>query len=173
MIKYRPEIDGLRAVAVLPVLLFYAGLDVFSGGFVGVDIFFVISGYLITSIILNENAAGKFILKDFYERRAKRILPALAIVVLCTAIASIFILFPGELRTFARSVVALFLFGSNIHFWQESGYFSPATELMPLLHTWSLAVEEQFYLLFPIAFIILWRFGYAVFLRAYNSWYTR
>lgn len=157
--KYRPEVDGLRTLAVLPVILFHAGFETFAGGFVGVDVFFVISGYLITSIILAELAAGQFTLTGFYERRARRILPALIFVMLvCIPFAWLW-MSPRELKDFAQSVVAVSLFGSNILFWLESGYFNAAAELKPLLHTWSLAVEEQYYVLFPLFLMLAWRLG--------------
>ena len=140
-LPYRREIDGLRALAVMPVILFHAGFTVFSGGYVGVDIFFVISGYLITSIILAEKQAGKFTLLNFYERRARRILPALFIVLLaCIPFAWAWLL-PTDLESFARSMVAASTFTSNLYFWSTSGYFETASELKPLLHMWSLLVE--------------------------------
>lgn len=148
--SYRKEIDGLRALAVLPVMFFHAGLPVFPGGFVGVDVFFVISGYLITSLILDEQARGQFSLAGFYERRMRRILPALSIVLVSASVAAWFILLPHELETFGESVIAVVLFVSNILFWWQTDYFAPTAEQIPLLHTWSLAVEEQFYLLFPL-----------------------
>lgn len=157
--KYRPEIDGLRAVAVVPVILFHAGFSIFSGGFVGVDIFFVISGYLITTIIMSELEAGTFSLLRFYERRARRILPALFLVVLCCLLPAWVFLTPLHMQDFAQSLVAVTLFSSNILFWQESGYFNQAAELKPLLHTWSLAVEEQYYILFPLFLMMMWRWG--------------
>lgn len=157
--KYRREIDGLRTVAVLPVILFHAGFSTFRGGYVGVDIFFVISGYLITSIILAEKEAGKFTLLSFYERRARRILPALFFVmVACLPFAWMW-MSPFELKNFSRSLVAVSVFASNLLFWRESGYFGPAVELKPLLHTWSLAVEEQYYVLFPLFVMAAWRLG--------------
>ncbi|MBX3706005.1 MAG: acyltransferase [Pseudomonadales bacterium] len=147
---YRREIDGLRALAVLPVILFHAGISPFDGGFVGVDVFFVISGYLITSIILTERQAGRFSLVEFYERRARRILPALFLVMTaCLPFAWLW-LQPGDLRDFARSLIAVATFSSNFYFQSEADYFGTAAELQPLLHTWSLAVEEQYYLLFPL-----------------------
>jgi len=156
---YRAEIDGLRAVAVLPVMLFHAGLEQFSGGYVGVDVFFVISGYLITSILLAELEQGRFSLLGFYERRARRILPALFVVmVACIPFAWAWMT-PDQLRDFGRSLVAVTLFGSNLLFWIESGYFGAAAEVKPLLHTWSLAVEEQYYVVFPLLMMALWRFG--------------
>lgn len=151
--QYRPEIDGLRALAVIPVVLFHAGIAGFSGGFVGVDIFFVISGYLITSIILNEQQKDTFTLAGFYERRARRILPALMLVVLISAIAAWYLLLPTELVEFGESLVSVGVFASNILFWTQSDYFAATSEFIPLLHTWSLAVEEQFYLIFPVFMI--------------------
>ncbi len=157
--KYRGEIDGLRALAVIPVILFHAGIAKFKGGFVGVDIFFVISGYLITSIIMAEKSAGTFTLTSFYERRAKRILPALLLVIACAIPVAWFILPPLELKSFAQSIMATLAFGSNILFWMQSGYFDTTAELKPLLHTWSLAVEEQYYVFFPLLIMLLWRAG--------------
>jgi peptidoglycan/LPS O-acetylase OafA/YrhL len=157
--KYRAEIDGLRALAVLPVILFHAGFEWFSGGFVGVDVFFVISGYLITTIIISEMAEGKFSIANFYERRARRILPALFFVMAaCLPFAWLW-LTPNDLKDFGQSLVAVSIFSSNILFWLESGYFDTAAELKPLLHTWSLAVEEQYYILFPIFLMLTWRLG--------------
>ncbi len=156
--KYRREIDGLRALAVLPVLLFHAGFQSFSGGYIGVDIFFVISGYLITSIIINDLHAGTFSLLKFYERRARRILPALFLVMLASLPFAWWWMSPTGLHDFSKSVVAVSLFLSNILFWKEAGYFATANELKPLLHTWSLAVEEQYYVLFPLFLMLAWRF---------------
>lgn len=155
--KYRREIDGLRAVAVLPVILFHAGFQTLSGGFVGVDIFFVISGYLITSIILSEKQAGTFSLVSFYERRARRILPPLFLVMLACLPFAYFWLIPDSLEEFSRSLIYVPLFVSNIFFLNQSGYFDAAVELKPLLHTWSLAVEEQYYLFYPAILLLIWR----------------
>ena len=157
--KYRAEIDGLRALAVLPVIFFHAGFKQFSGGFVGVDIFLVISGYLIATILISEMAAGKFSLINFYERRARRILPALFFVILACIPFAWHWLTPSDLKDFEQSLVAVSTFSSNILFWQESGYFDTSAELKPLLHTWSLAVEEQYYILFPIFLLLSWRLG--------------
>jgi peptidoglycan/LPS O-acetylase OafA/YrhL len=158
-LRYRPEIDGLRAIAVIPVILFHARWNLFRGGYVGVDVFFVISGYLITSIIVADLKEKKFSLLHFYERRARRILPALFfIVALCIPFAWLLLL-PGDLASFASSVAAVATFSSNILFWSESGYFDTVAELKPLLHTWSLAVEEQFYVFFPLILLMAWRFG--------------
>lgn len=157
--QYRREIDGLRAVAVLPVILFHAGFSVFSGGYVGVDIFFVISGYLITSILIDEIARSDFSLARFYERRARRLLPALFVVMFaCLPFAYMWML-PFQLKDFAQSLVAVVFFTSNALFLSEDGYFATAAEFKPLLHTWSLAVEEQFYLLFPIFLIVIFKLG--------------
>ncbi len=147
---YRPEIDGLRAVAVLPVILFHAGFNLFQGGFVGVDIFFVISGYLITRIIITEIYDSNFKLINFYERRARRILPALFLVIGVTFLASWFILTPIAFKDFGQSLFSVSVFSSNFFFWWESGYFDIGTDLKPLIHTWSLSLEEQFYIFFPL-----------------------
>jgi peptidoglycan/LPS O-acetylase OafA/YrhL len=147
---YRSEIDGLRALAVVPVLLYHAGLPIFGGGFVGVDVFFVISGYLITGNIYAEISGGRFSIIDFYERRIRRILPALYFVMIASLPFAWLWLFPREFADFGRSVVSVCLFTSNIFFNREIDYFTANTETWPLIHTWSLAVEEQFYLVFPI-----------------------
>lgn len=164
MQKYRPDIDGLRAIAVIPVVLFHAGIPGFSGGYVGVDVFFVISGYLITSILYGELENRKditfssYILR-FYERRIRRILPALFAMMILSTFVACLILMPTELHEYGRSVVATILFGSNFLFWREAGYFNTASESKPLLHTWSLAVEEQFYIVFPIILLLGYRFA--------------
>lgn len=156
-IGYRPEVDGLRALAVVPVILFHAGFELFRGGFVGVDVFFVISGYLITGILLSDLQQDRFSLVDFYERRARRILPALFLVLAaCTPVAW-GLLVPSEARSFSQSLASVAVFASNFFFWRSSGYFDTAAELKPLLHTWSLAVEEQYYLFFPLLLAGLWR----------------
>ncbi|MDP3856904.1 MAG: acyltransferase family protein [Stagnimonas sp.] len=160
MIQHRPDIDGLRAVAVGLVLLFHVGAPV-HGGFVGVDVFFVISGYLITSIIHGELAQGRFSLLRFYQRRARRILPALLAVLLATTLAAGWLLLPDAYRDFGGSLAATALFASNFYFWSQSDYFSTAAESLPLLHTWSLAIEEQFYLLLPLLLMALHRRGLA------------
>jgi peptidoglycan/LPS O-acetylase OafA/YrhL len=162
--RYRPEVDGLRTIAVVPVILYHAGLEVFRGGYVGVDVFFVISGYLITTILLNEMDEGRFSLVNFYERRARRILPALFFVMACCVPFAWMWLRPEDLASFARSMVAVSLFASNILFWRESSYFAQGSELQPLLHTWSLAVEEQYYILFPLFLMLFWRTGRKVML---------
>lgn len=157
--KYRREIDGLRALAVIPVILFHAGFEMFSGGFVGVDVFFVISGYLITSIILAELEQEKFSILNFYERRARRILPALFLVMFVCIPFAWFLFSPAELKSFSKSLIAVPLFVSNFFFWRDGGYFETAAELKPLLHTWSLAVEEQYYVLFPLFLMLFWKLG--------------
>ena len=142
--KYRSEIDGLRAIAVVPVILFHVGFERFSGGFVGVDVFFVISGYLITTILIEDIENKRFSIVNFYERRARRILPALFFIMLvCIAFAWMFMILPSQIEDFSQSLVAVSLFASNIFFWMDpSGYFDGPSEEKPLLHTWSLAVEE-------------------------------
>lgn len=155
--KYRREIDGLRAVAIIPVIFFHAGFNAFEGGFVGVDVFFVISGYLITTIILSDMNNQDFSIVTFYERRARRILPALFLVMLCCLPFAWMWLLPQHLKDFSQSLLAVSVFSSNILFWLESGYFGVASELKPLIHTWSLAVEEQFYVLFPLFLMVLWK----------------
>lgn len=163
--NYRADIDGLRAIAVLAVIGFHAGFQGFSGGFVGVDIFFVISGFLITGIILREKAANRFSLIDFYQRRIRRIFPALfAMLAICTPIAW-WLLLPHERVDYAQSLLAVAVFGANFYFWQTSDYFATDAELIPLLHTWTLAVEEQYYLLFPLLLLFLWRFNKVIILN--------
>lgn len=162
ILKYRAYVDGLRAIAVLPVLFFHADLG-FTGGYVGVDIFFVISGFLITSLILRELEAGHFSFVKFWERRVRRIMPAVTVVVLASLVAGWFLLLPQAFKELAESAVAQTLFSSNIYFWIKSwigvGYFTPAAEVKPLLHTWSLSVEEQFYLFFPFFLFAIMRYA--------------
>jgi peptidoglycan/LPS O-acetylase OafA/YrhL len=153
--NYRPEIDGLRCLAIVTILLFHADFKIFSGGYVGVDIFFVISGYLITGIILNEINDNKFSLIHFYERRARRILPNLLFIIILSTLFSWLFLNIYDLQSFGKSLLSVATFSSNFYFWLKSGYFSESTELIPLIHTWSLSVEEQFYLFFPILMIYL------------------
>ncbi len=148
--QYRPEIDGLRALAVLPVLFFHAGFPGFSGGFVGVDVFFVLSGFLITGILLHENEQRKYSLINFYERRARRLIPAFFFVLLASTLAALLLLGPSELVDFGKSLSASSLVFANYHFLNTLNYFSTAAEELPLLHIWSLSVEEQFYVVFPV-----------------------
>jgi peptidoglycan/LPS O-acetylase OafA/YrhL len=157
--KYQPEVDGLRALAVLPVLFFHSGWAVFSGGYVGVDVFFVISGYLITGILAAELADNRFSILNFYERRIRRIMPCLLAVIVASSIAAALLLVPLDFRDFAKSVVATLFFASNVLFFRQSGYFDDASDLKPMLHTWSLAVEEQYYIFFPILLWLIHRYA--------------
>lgn len=158
MDKYRADVDGLRAVAIIPVLLFHADFAAFRGGFVGVDIFFVISGFLITGLILPDVVRGTFSIRGFYERRVRRIFPALFTVLLFCALVAPVLLLPGDLKSFAQSLAATTFFVSNFAFASRVGYFDTASESKPLLHTWSLAVEEQYYILFPLALLLIQRY---------------
>ena len=157
--QYRKEIDGLRAIAVLPVIFFHGNLFGMTGGYIGVDIFFVISGYLITSILIEEIEGGRFSILNFYERRARRILPALTAVLLFTTIAAFILMPAGLLKSYSQSLVSVSTFLSNVFFYLTSGYFSTASDEKPLLHTWSLAVEEQYYIFFPVLLSVLWFIG--------------
>lgn len=159
--QYRREIDGLRAVAVLPVIFFHAGFPGFSGGYVGVDVFFVISGYLITSILLEDLRGGVFNLLRFYERRIRRILPALYLVMLACLPFAWMLMLPDPLENFGQSLVATTLSANNILLMLTSGYWDLSVDFKPLVHTWSLGVEEQFYLVFPVLLLLLWRLGRA------------
>jgi peptidoglycan/LPS O-acetylase OafA/YrhL len=156
---YRPEIDGLRALAIVPVVFFHFGVPGFRGGFVGVDVFFVISGYLITGLIQGEIDRGAFSLARFYERRVRRIFPALFAMLAVVSFAAFVWLFPVDLVRYARSLSATALFAANFEFWREAGYFDTFANQKPLLHLWSIAVEEQFYLLFPALLLALRRFS--------------
>jgi peptidoglycan/LPS O-acetylase OafA/YrhL len=156
-LAYRSDIDGLRAVAVLLVVACHIGIYRLRGGFVGVDIFFVISGYLISSVILSEMAASRFLLRSFYERRIRRIFPALLVMLLATSVLAYRYLLPVEMEDFAKSLVASIFSQSNFYFWHQSGYFDAPAALKPLLHTWSLAVEEQFYIFFPLFLVAIRR----------------
>jgi peptidoglycan/LPS O-acetylase OafA/YrhL len=157
--KYRAEIDGLRALAVLPVILYHAGFSLFSGGYVGVDIFFVISGYLITTILINDIDAGRFSIIDFYERRARRIIPVLFFITILSLVSGWLLLNPLEIKNIGNALIGISTFTSNIVFWKSQGYFEASAELNPLIHTWSLAVEEQYYLIFPVFLVVAWRYG--------------
>lgn len=151
-IKYRPDIDGLRAIAVISVILFHANLPNFNGGFIGVDIFFVISGYLIGSIIFTGLDSGTFSFSDFYLKRVKRIFPSLIVVLIATYLLGLLFLFPDELTQLGRHLVAGVGFFSNLQLWSEVGYFDNSSDKKPLLHLWSLAIEEQFYIFAPLLF---------------------
>ena len=158
-VRYRKDIDGLRALAVLAVILYHAGIPFFTGGFIGVDIFFVISGFLITSTLVKDLSENNFSLAGFYERRGRRILPALTAVVIFCLIAGARLLLPASLKSFSKSALWLSFFSSNIFFKNESGYFDAAANTKPLLHTWSLSVEEQFYVFFPILLLFGWKYA--------------
>jgi peptidoglycan/LPS O-acetylase OafA/YrhL len=157
--QYRPEVDGLRALAVLPVIFFHAQFPGFEGGYVGVDVFFVISGYLITTIILGERAANAFAIVKFYERRARRILPALFFMMAMMLPFAWFMMLPPQLKYVAQSMIAVAFFVPNIYFWRSGGYFDGVSDEKPLLHTWSLGVEEQYYMFFPLFVLMLWGLG--------------
>lgn len=154
-LKYRADIDGLRAIAVISVVLYHYGFDSLRGGFVGVDVFFVISGYLITGIIQREVEQGSFTFTNFFERRVRRIFPALFAMLATVFLAGLVFLLPSDLAYLGKVIIATLGFGSNILFWRQSGYFDPTSEFNPLLHTWSLSVEEQFYIGFPILLMLI------------------
>ena len=158
-LAYRRDIDGLRAVAVAVVVLFHYGFAGFSGGFVGVDVFFVISGFLITSIIWRQHQAGRFHFLEFWTRRARRILPAVCLVMVTCMVVGWFLLTPHDYSELGRSVRYQAMFLSNVLFGRQDGYFDNASDLKPLLHTWSLSVEEQFYVVFPVLLGLLIRFA--------------
>lgn len=153
--EYRRDIDGLRAVAVMAVVFYHFGIGSIKGGFVGVDVFFVISGYLITGIIYNEISRGEFSFGKFYERRIRRIFPALFMMLFVTTVVGLCVLLPTDLMRLGERVIATIFFGSNVLFWRQAGYFNATSELNPLLHTWSLAVEEQFYIGLPFLLIMI------------------
>jgi peptidoglycan/LPS O-acetylase OafA/YrhL len=156
--EHRGDIDGLRAIAVLAILLFHLNPTKLTGGFIGVDIFFVISGFLITSNIYRDLQGEGFSFLDFYTRRIRRLYPALVVTVLVTLAAAFFLLFPSELEKTARGAIATVFYVSNIFFYEKINYFTVG-EIRPLLHTWSLAVEEQYYLTFPLLLVLLHRFA--------------
>ena len=156
---YRKDIDGLRAIAVYAVIFFHFKIDFFNGfkfngGFVGVDVFFVISGFLISSIIFSEVQKKNFSIKNFYNRRARRILPIFLLVGFLSSIFSFNLFLPGDLLEFSQSLMSSIFFSSNFFFWQNTGFYFAENELKPLIHTWSLSVEEQFYIIFPIFILI-------------------
>jgi len=155
--KYRPDIDGLRAVAVISVLGYHAFPQWIKGGFIGVDIFFVISGFLITTIILGSFEGDGFSYREFYARRVKRIFPALALVLAATFAFGWYALLPNEWVQLGKHVAAGAGFVSNFAFWNEAGYFDNAAETKPLLHLWSLGIEEQFYIFWPVLLGLAWK----------------
>ena len=164
-LNYRPEIDGLRAIAVVSVIIYHAQIffldhKIFKGGFIGVDIFFVISGYLITSIIYKELiTTGNFSFKNFYERRIRRILPALLVVILASLPFAWIYLLPHSLIDFSKSILYSLGFSSNFYFWHSGEQYGAESSLFtPFLHTWSLSVEEQYYILFPVIFLITFKY---------------
>jgi peptidoglycan/LPS O-acetylase OafA/YrhL len=154
MLRYRSDIDGLRAVAVVPVVLFHAGIRAFSGGFVGVDVFFVISGYLITKYVDEQVERNRFSLVEFYERRVRRIMPALFFLLIVSTVMAYFCLLPSDFADFCKSEIASTLFAPNILMWHQTGYFAAPAKLKPLLHLWSLGVEEQFYIFLPLTVML-------------------
>lgn len=162
---YRKEIDGLRSIAVVPVIFFHAGFSLVAGGYVGVDVFFVISGYLITSLLIADLDAGRFSIGHFYERRIRRILPALLLMALLTAPFATWYMIPDQAKDFYGSLLSVATFVSNFFFSADAGYFGAAPLEKPLLHTWSLSVEEQYYLLFPLLLMTGWRYGRGIMAR--------
>lgn len=159
---YRPDIDGLRAIAVLAVVIYHFSRRSLPGGYLGVDIFFVLSGFLITSIIWREISAGDFSLARFYGRRIRRILPALMVLLLIVGVTSLLLLLPADLVGFAKSLFATLGFAANVYFWRDTNYFSSVADEKPLLHLWSLGVEEQYYLVFPLILLLLTRKSWAL-----------
>jgi peptidoglycan/LPS O-acetylase OafA/YrhL len=157
--QYRPEIDGLRAFAILPVLFYHAGFAWMPGGWLGVDVFFVISGFLITGILLRDLESGSFSLTRFYERRARRIMPALTVVVLATMAAAPFFMWPWQIAELGQSVIATAIFIANLFFEAQVDYFRTDAEQYPLIHMWSLAIEEQYYVFLPLVLLALWKLG--------------
>src|SRR6478752_6710203 len=156
--RYRPDVDGLRALAIAAVVLFHAGFSAVPGGFIGVDIFFVISGFLITGLIIDRLRQGDFSFWEFYARRTRRIFPALFILLPVVLIAGYLVLTPSEYAALGKSAVYSSAFLANIYFWLHTGYFDQAADTMPLLHLWSIGVEEQFYAIWPLSVVLVWRY---------------
>jgi peptidoglycan/LPS O-acetylase OafA/YrhL len=169
--EYRKEIDGLRAIAVISVILYHAGFSVFKGGFIGVDVFFVISGFLITTLINKSIIQNNFFFTNFLIKRARRLLPALFFVLFCCIPLSWLLLSINELKNFSESLSWVSVYISNFYFWRSGGYFESAFELKPLIHTWSLSVEEQFYILFPILLVFLYRFSKKNIFLCYSTFF--
>lgn len=157
--QYRADIDGLRAIAIISVVVFHAFRDCFKSGFIGVDIFFVISGFLISTILFSSLESNRFSIAEFYIKRIRRIFPALITVMLATIAFAWFLLFSDEFERFGKHLTAGISFVSNFVFWRESGYFDSSSEAKPLLHFWSLAIEEQFYLFWPLLLAFMWKKG--------------
>lgn len=166
MIRYRHDIDGLRALAIIPVVLFHSGFKTLSGGYIGVDVFFVISGFLITSILYRDITEKRFSLLDFYERRARRIFPVLFVMLFTTLIAGFILFRPDELLKLGRLSACSALFVSNVCLYLTAGYFTEGAAKLPLLHTWSLAIEEQYYIVFPVILMVLLRWRRTLLLPA-------
>ena len=154
--RYRPDVDGLRALAIATVVLFHLGFESFSGGYVGVDVFFVISGYLITGLIVQQLRTGQFSFWDFYARRTRRIFPALFVMIPTVLLVGYAMLPPDAYQNLGMSAVYSSAFLANVYFWLNTGYFDQAANTMPLLHLWSIGVEEQFYLIWPISLVVVW-----------------
>ncbi len=161
---YRPEIDGLRAIAIISVIIFHIDKNILKGGFLGVDIFFVISGYLITSILYNDLLNNKFSIKKFYIHRITRLIPMISITFFMTVILSVMFMIPSEIIKYSESLFFSSIFFSNIYFWREDGYFRNIDLEKPLLHFWSLSIEEQFYLIFPLFIFLLFRYKQNIFI---------
>jgi len=157
-LKFRPDIEGLRALAIVPVVLFHAFPSLLPGGYVGVDVFFVISGYLITSLLMQRLESGRYSIVSFYGARVRRIFPALFVMLALVTPLAVWLLSPAGLHDFGHVLGATAVFSSNMALYGTAGYFDTATELKPLVHTWSLAVEEQYYIVFPLllAFLFKW-----------------
>jgi len=155
--RYRPDIDGLRAFAIIVVVLFHVGFEAVPGGFIGVDVFFVISGFLITGLITDHLRHGEFSFWEFYARRTRRIFPALLTMVSIVVAVGYFILTPAEYDALGKSAVYSSAFLANVYFWLHTGYFDKAADTMPLLHLWSIGIEEQFYLIWPLSVVLVWR----------------
>jgi peptidoglycan/LPS O-acetylase OafA/YrhL len=154
---YKPHIDGLRALAITSVVIYHAFPEFLSGGFMGVDVFFAISGYLISGIIFRQLAAGTFSFADFYTRRIRRIFPALLVVFAAVCITGWIGMSAAEFKQLGKHMAAGAGFVENLILWREAGYFDTASELKPLMHLWSLAIEEQYYLLYPLLVVTIWR----------------